>query len=234
MGATGHDEVSHATWRRAIAGTLAVVALLAAGACSGDDDEATGDDDEVAGVPLEDGAHAPASDVGAVTGHVEDLLAGYEDAVNAILLDQQVTLDESSPEVAAYRALFEPDSEAVAEAMGGWRANAEAGVEYRLTDTGEPGIQSRLDGDLEVVSDDEVRFPTCDEHHLLTYDAQGALVEEIRVIDLAGEGVAVRVDGLWYLRDLALSSDAAPCGDDGGGATGDGGDSSDETETEGR
>lgn len=242
MGATGHDEVSHATWQRTIAGALGGLAFLAAGACSAGDDEATGDDDEVAGVPLEDGAEAPASDIEAVTGYVEDLLAGYEDAVNAILLDQQVTLDESSPEVAAYRALFEPGSEAVAEAMEGWQANAEAGVEYRLTDTGDPGIRSRLDGELEVVSDDEVTFPTCDEHHLLTYDGQGALVEEIRVVDLAGEGVAVRVDGHWYLRDLELSADAAPCGDDSGGDEGsddgegddsDNGGTSDETETEG-
>jgi hypothetical protein len=236
MGATGHDEVSHPTWRRAIAATLGAMALLAAGACSSGDDEATGDDEDVDGVPLEDGAEAPASDVEAVTGYVEDLLTGYEDAVNAILLDQQVTLDESSPEVTAYRDLFAPDSEAVAEAMEGWQANAEAGVQYRPTDPSQPAIRSWLDGDLEVVSDDEVTFPTCDVHRMETLDGQGQVVETIEVLGLAGEGVAVRVGGRWYLRDLELLADAPPCDDDGGSDGDDtgGDDSSDETdETEG-
>jgi len=240
MGATGHDEVSHATWRRTIAGTLGAMALLAAGACSsgGDDDEATGDD-EVAGVPLEPNAQAPASDLEAVTGHVEGLLAGYEDAVNAIVLDQQVALDESSPEVEAYRDLFEPDSEVAAEALHGWRANAQVGVEYRPVEDEPHPIRSWLDGDIEVVSDDEVRFPTCDEHHMEAYDGEGELVEEILVEGQSGEGVAVRVDGRWYLRDLELSADGAPCAgaDDGGDPQGDddsgdtgGTDETDETE----
>jgi hypothetical protein len=239
MGATGHDEVSHATWRRAIAGTLAGVALLATGGCSpGDDGSNDGDGDEVEGVELETGTtQAPASDLEAVTGHVEDLLSDYEDAVNAILLDQEVTLDGSSPEVEAYRALFEPGSEAVAETLGGWQANAEAGVEYRPADPSQPGVRSWLDGDLDAVSDDEVTFPTCDEHHMETLDGEGRLIEEIEVVGLAGEGVAVRVGGRWYLRDLELLPDEPPCDvsgrDNTGAGSGDTGETDDD-ETEGR
>ena len=214
MGVREHDEVSHATWRRAIAGTVGVVALLL-GACSGDDgDETTGDEDDIEGVTPASDAQASADDVEAVTGYVEDLLAGYEEAVNAILVDQQATLDETSPEVEAYRAVFEPDSEAVAEALQGWQANANAGVRYRPTDPDETGVRTWLAGELEVVSENEVTFPTCDEQHMETLQGD-RVVETIEITGMAGEGVAVRVGGRWYLRDLELLPDAPPCGDDG-------------------
>ena len=206
MGASQHDEVGHARWRRAIA-AAGVVALAVGASCSSGDDDAgdTSSDDDVEGVPLETGTtQAPASDVEAVTGHVEDLLSSYEDAVNTILADQSVAIDEGSPEVEAYRDLFEPDSQAADEAVQGWRANAQQGISYRPTEESRPAVASWLDGDIEVVSDDEVAFPTCDEHHMESLDADGQSLGLIEVVDRPGRGVAVRVDGRWYLRDLEL------------------------------
>lgn len=236
----GHRPVGTTRRRPNAAGVTAVALLLAvavAGACSPGDDEVEADDG-IEGVDLGDGGGggqpSAEEDVEAVTGLVEDLLAGYEETVNAIVVDQSVALDDGSAEIEAYRALFEPGSEAVADAVEGWRANAEAGVEYRATDPSKPPIGSWLDGDLEVVSGDEVTFPTCDEHHMETLDGDGRVVETIEVVGMAGEGVAVRVGGRWYLRDLELLPDAPACDTDRPGGTDETDtDSTDDTETEG-
>lgn len=181
------------------------VSLLGACASGSDDDASTGSGDEVEGVPLDTTpTEPPGSDGAAVQPYVEDLLARYEATVNDILADQPAAQDPSNPAVEEYLDIFEPGSGAAEQTVAGWRANAEEGLTVEPSETGEPAIASWLDGEIEAVSDDEVTFPTCDEHHYRVYDAQGDPVEDVRLADQPGTGVAVRVDGEWRLRELEI------------------------------
>jgi hypothetical protein len=193
------------------------VSLLVVGACSsGSDDTGTGTDGEVEGVELEPTAtEPPGSDGAAVQPYVEDLLARYEATVNDILADQPAAQDPSNPALEEYLDVFEPGSDAAEETLAGWRANAEEGLTVEPSEAGEPAIASSLDGEVESVSDDEVTFPTCDEHHYGVYDAQGDPVEDVQLADQPGRGVAVRVDGQWRLRELEILGTETGCRTDG-------------------
>ena len=190
------------------------VSLLAFGACSSgsDDDASTGGGDEVEGVPLETGTtQPPGSDGAAVQPYVEDLLARYEASVNDILADQQVTKDANDPAVEEYLDIFEPGSDAAEETIAGWQANADEGLTVEASEAGTPAIASRVDGDIEAVSDDEVTFPTCDEHHYDVHDAQGDPIETVELVGQPGKGVAVRIDGEWRLRELEILGTETGC-----------------------
>jgi len=203
------------TWRHT---AVLAVSLLAVGACSSgsDDDASTGSGDGVEGVQLDPtSTEPPGSDGAAVQPYVEDLLARYETTVNDILADQPAAQDPSNPTVEEYLDIFEPDSDAAEQTLAGWRANAEEGLTVEPSEAGEPAIASWLDGEIEAVSDDEVTFPTCDEHHYSVHDAQGDPVEDVRLTDQPGRGVAVRIDGQWRLRELELLGTETGCRTDG-------------------
>jgi hypothetical protein len=198
-----------ATWT----GTAVVaVTLLTVGACSSGSDDDASNGGEVEGVELETGTtQPPGSDGEAVRPFIEDLLARYETSLNDILADQQVAQDSSDPAVEEYRDLFEPGSDAAEQTIAGWQANADEGVTVEPSEAGTPAVASWLDGEIEVVSDDEVTFPTCDEHHYGVYDAQGEPIEDVQLVDQPGEGVAVRVDGEWRLRELEILGTETGC-----------------------
>lgn len=187
----------------AVAGVLLVVA------CSG------GDDDADNPPPTEDqGVQLPADDDDAaevVTGDVEALLAEYSRTVNGIIADPAVARDPSHPLVVAYVDLFEADSQLAAEALAGWEQQAAGGVTIEPVNDEHPALVSRLDGPVEITSPDEVHFPTCDEHRYIQYDAEGAVDDLVEETLQHGEGVAVRVDGGWRLRDLRNLVDGQGC-----------------------
>ena len=69
----------------------------------------------------------------------------------------------------------------------------------------------RVDGEIEVVAETEVRFPVCDEQHLVVEGSDGAVIREADGVSLRGEGVAVHDDGAWYLRRIDLAEEPLPC-----------------------
>jgi hypothetical protein len=158
----------------------------------------------------------PGSDADAVGGYVEGLLSRYDDAVNAIIAEPAAVRERAQPAVQAYLDVFEPGSEAADDALAGWAESADAGITVRPLRAGSQMIVSRLDGRVETLGDDEVRFATCADHRYRQYDGRGVLQDIVDTVGRAGEGIAVRVDGEWRLRKLELRDDRPACATEGG------------------
>jgi hypothetical protein len=210
---------------------LTVAGLLAGGAvvlaaCGGDDDTAGGGGADEREVAQGAGDGAPeATDAAAVQPYVERLLAEYDDVVNQIVGDPEVAADRDHPLVQQYLDLYEPGSDFALQLVDVWVERGAEGLATRPFDEGHPASLTRLDGDVEVVSGDEVSFPACIERRLVVTDGEGHTVQRTPFREQRGEGVAVRVDGEWRLRELGVDGGTGRCatGDHGGDAGGTGG-----------
>lgn len=211
--------MSKGLWRAQPTLAVLVVGAVVLAGCS-----SSTDDGDTRGAPSEEGASAsprrqstepPGSEPDAVRGYVEELLARYDNAVNAIIADPAVVRDRAHPEVQAYLDLFEPGSTVADDALAGWAESADAGMTVRPLRGDSPMIVSSLDGRVETVGDDEVRFATCADHQYQQHDGLGAVQDVVDMVGRAGEGVAVRVDGEWHLRRLELRDDMPACAAEG-------------------
>jgi hypothetical protein len=200
---------ARAIWLAVLASTM----ILACCTSSGDDGEGTGDaaSEGVSASRRTQSTEPPGSEPEAVRSYVEALLTGYDDAVNAIITDPDVAHDRTDPTVQGYLEVFEPRSEFADGALAGWAELADAVVTVRPLRSDSPMIESRLDGQVETVGDDEVSFAMCSDHQYRRYDGQGALQNVVDMAGRAGEGTAVRVDGEWRLRRLELRDDRPAC-----------------------
>lgn len=208
-------------WRRLLAAVaVLVMAALASAGCSLGSDDASGSSSDLdsSGQRRTARSEPPGSDPAAVRGSIEELLARYDEAVNAIIADPAVVRDRDDPVVQAYLEVFEPESQAAADALAGWAQSADAGMTVRPLNAESPAIVSTLDGVVETVSDDEVRFATCADHHYQQYDGSGTVQDVVDMVGRAGEGVAVRIDGRWRLRQLELRDDRPGCTAEGSNA----------------
>ena len=203
--------------RPALAALLAAAVLVTGCSSSTADGDASAaaSDGAVSASPRTPPTEPPGSEPDAVRRHVEALLTRYDAAVNAIIVDPTVVRDRASSAVQAYVELFEPGSSVADDAVNGWARSADAGITVQPLRHDAPMIASRLDGEVETVDDDEVRFATCADHQYQQYDGGGVLQDVVDVVGRAGEGVAVRVDGEWRLRRLELRDDRPACAPEG-------------------
>jgi hypothetical protein len=183
--------------------------LVLSTACSGDDD--TGDP---GGSGAGDGETSARAGADRIEGEIVRLLADYDAVVNQIIADPQVTVDPDGPLVEQYLDLFEPDSEFARQALETWRSNAAQGISIEPYDDEHPANLTRLDGDVEIVSDDEVRFPTCSELRQLVYEGD-RVVEGLPLMEQPGESVAVLVDDDWVFRRRDVFTDVPECATEG-------------------
>jgi hypothetical protein len=175
--------------RALVLGTLAGTLVLSAacGSSGGDDDSPRDDDSEA--FSQSDAQNA-----------VESLLAQYDTVLNQILPQPEVAEDPDDPLVAEFLDLYESGSDRAAQIVSAWR---QLGAEDRHTepyDDEHPAVATRLDGDVEIVSDSELRFPMCVESRQIAYQGDEP-VEGTPLKEQAGEGVAVRVDDDWVFRE---------------------------------
>jgi hypothetical protein len=183
-----------------VAGALVVLSLLASAACS-DDDAAVDDATE---------SQPGGLDADQVQDRIGRLLADYDDVVNQIIANPQVTEDPEDPLVQQYLDLFEPDSEFARQALDTWRNNAADGITIEPFDPANPANLTRLDGDVEIVSDDEVRFPTCSEFRQLVHQ-NGRIIEGLPFMEQPGQSVAVLDDDGWVFRRRDVFTDVTEC-----------------------
>lgn len=182
--ALGLTDLRRALVLGALAGTLVLSA-----ACGSSDDDAAPGDDEPGGLSESDAENA-----------AESLLAQYDTVLNQILPQPEVAEDPDDPLIAEFLDLYESGSDRAAQVVSAWR---QLGSEDRHTepyDDEHPAVATRLDGDVEIVSDDEIRFPMCVESRQIAYQGDEP-VEGIPLKEQAGEGVAVRVDDDWVFRE---------------------------------
>ena len=191
---------------------LAVTGLLSA--CGGDD--AGGDDDAGrsgggADELAASDAEPEATDAATVQPYVENLLVEYDDVVNQIVADPHVAGDPDHPLVHQYLDLYEPGSDFAQRLIDVWAERGAEGLSTQPFDDEHPAILTRLDGDIEVASGDELSFPACVERRLIVVDGEGRTTQRTPFGQQQGEGVAVRVDGEWRLRELAVLNGTATC-----------------------
>lgn len=193
-------------WLVALAAALALVTL--ATACSGG-----GDDEEIDPVAESAAGNGPAGgDVEEVEEVVADLLERHDEVIAEGLANPAVSQDDDSELVGDLRALYTPDNEMPDQIVASWAADAEAGRSTHELEVGIPAVASQVDGEVETVSETEVRFPLCQVLNLAIYDADGNLIEMNPNRAQPGRGTAVRVEGEWLLVQLDTFPEQAQCG----------------------
>lgn len=214
--AAPHDERARrmsTPWAPTLTRALAIVLLaaLVAAACGDDDGDASSDTTQ----PNDNGATSttepPGTKPGEVRPFIVDLLARYDEVTNEIVADPSVANDRENPLTQDYLAIVEPDSDAEG-AIQTWIDNAAEGITIRPYDDNAPAQVTSLDGDIETVSEDEVRFPTCVAQNYRQYDGQGRETEFVTGQSVPGQTTAVRVDGEWRLRRLDIATNVVGCG----------------------
>jgi hypothetical protein len=191
-----------------VAASLAVA--LGAGACGGSGSAAERDGGP-AGAEVPDRLTEPgATDPEAVRPYLESLLERHDAIVNELAADPTLVTERDAPLAGDYRALFEPESEVAAATVDTWIASGDDGVVMQPYSDNDPIFTLRIDGAIEAVSDDEVRFPVCGEERSIITD-DGRAVQHTPYLPQPGEGVAVLVDGSWRLRRVDLFPNTAGC-----------------------
>src|SRR5262249_49078424 len=84
------------------------------------------------------------------------------------------------------------------------------GITIEPYDDANPANLTRLDGEVEIVSDAEVRFPTCSEFRQLVYQ-DGKVIEGLPYMEQPGESVAVLDGDDWVLRRRDVFTDVPEC-----------------------
>jgi hypothetical protein len=178
-----------------LAGTLVVSA--ACGGSGGDDDTAGDDDsDEPSTADVEH--------------DITTLLARHDTVVNQILADPTVANDPDDPLIVEYLGLYEPGNELAEAVIGVWKDLAAQGRHVEPFDDDHPITATRLDGDIEIVSDSEVNFPYCSETRERVFEDDRP-IEGTPLAEQAGAGVAVLVDGDWVFRENNAFDDGTTC-----------------------
>lgn len=194
-----------------------LAALLALSACSGDDDNATSattstsSQRRTSSTTEPDSSttsttQPPATDVAAVTPVLQSVISRYDAAVAAILADPRVASNPDSGEVRAYLGLFTENSTFADGALANWVREGEAGRFYR------PGPGGRLTSSIVTGvtpdDEDEATFTICAQNSMEITDAAGNVIESVGG-QTAATVVAVRVVGVWRIRDLTEAPTSA-------------------------
>ena len=194
---------------------LGVTGLLAcsggAGGGDGGESGATGRGADRSADLAANGSEPAATDGATVQPYLERLLVDYDDVVNQIVADPLVAGDSDHPLVQQYLDLYEPGSAFAGQLVDVWAQRGAEGLATRAFDDQHPASVTRLDGDIEVVSGDEVSFPACVERRLVVTDGEGRTTQRTPYAEQRAEGVAVRVEGEWRLRELQSLGGTATC-----------------------
>lgn len=200
-------------WAPALTRAMAIVLLaaLVTAACGDDDDDAGSDTTPSTGNTATPSTEPSGTEPGEVRPYIVDLLARYDETTNEIVADPSVANDRENPLIQDYLAIVEPGSDAEG-AIQTWVDNAAQGISIRPYSDDAPAQVTSLDGDIEAVSEDEVRFPTCVAQNYRQYDGQGRETEFVTGQSVPGQTTAVRVDGEWRLRRLDVATNVVGCG----------------------
>lgn len=203
---------------------LVTVAIVVLGACSNGDDGDSESTTTSRGASSTTAAHAsttsaqpdatqpPATDIAGVTPVLQSLINRYDAAVADVLRDPRVAADRTSQPVRGYLSLFPPDSAFADGALQFWVQEGQRGRFYRAGPRGR--LTESTVATVSPSSPDEATFTICAVNSIEITDGAGAVIEA-QGGQSAASVTAMRVDGVWILRDLTqapASSCPAPAG----------------------
>ncbi len=204
---------------------LVVLAVVVLGACSkaGDERGESSTTSDVASStaatrastttsPQAGETQPPATDIAAVTPALQDLIDRYDAAVRDVLRDPRVAADRASQPVRDYLGLFASDSAFAEGALQFWVQEGERGRFYRAGPRGQ--LTESTVATVSPASPDEATFTICALNSIEITDGAGAVIES-QGGQSAASVTAIRVNGVWILRDLTqapATSCPAPAG----------------------
>ncbi len=151
----------------------------------------------------------PGTDPAAVEPYVADLLTNYDEVTSQIVADPDIAADPNHELYTQLRALMDPDSEMTGAIVQALVTQGQQGIEITPYRDAEVPITRSIDGGLETVSADQVRFPLCTQ-----YDYRLQTSSRIETGDghrRRSAGVAVRLDGHWVISRLEANDDMTEC-----------------------
>lgn len=220
---TGPDPGDEPTTRRGVPGrtvvlVAAVVALLIGAvvyviaARPGDDDpDPEPTTTTAARTTTTSDEEPPGTEPDAVEPYVADLLTRYDEVTAQILADPAIAGDADNPLYGDLRALLTPDSEMTDPVMRALGRRGDQGVAQEPLEGNQLPVRRTVEGDIETVSTDEVRFSTCTRYDYRLVNSAGEPIEVGVDESELGTGVAVRVDGRWTLSRLEMAGQLAKC-----------------------
>ena len=137
----------------------------------------------------------------------QSLIDRYDAVVAAILADPRVAADLTNPKIVAYLALFLPNDAFTATPLKFWANEGVLGRFYRPGPGG--AISKSTVRKVTATSESEASFDICVVKSTTIVDASGNILESSGG-PTAGTIAAVKVDGVWLIRDLTQAS-AANC-----------------------
>lgn len=200
--------------RRAFLLAALVSIVLGIAACSGDDEggsttSSTADPSTTTSTATADTTSTtpvtepPGTDTAAVQPILQSLIDRYDTAVAAILADPRVASNSEHEAVVSYLRLFTPGSSFPQTALEFWAEEGAQGRFYRPGPRGEMYVSTVQT--VQADSPDQANVTVCTLRSVVVVDASGNQVSA-EGGQIAGAVVAVRVDGVWRLRDLTRTA----------------------------
>ena len=199
--------------RNLLLGALVSI-VLGLAACSGDDQagsttsSTTNSAATSSTAPLDSTSTTPATeppgtDQAAVQPVLQSLIDRYDTAVAAILADPRVAANSEHEAVVNYLGLFTTGSSFPQTALDFWAEEGAQGRFYRPGPRGEMYVSTVQA--VQADSPDQANVTVCTLRSVVVVDASGNQVSA-EGGQTAGSVVAVRVDGVWRLRDLTRTA----------------------------
>jgi hypothetical protein len=202
----------HRSLRVLAAATVALT--LTTAACGGDDDE-TADESSATTATTAPATTAasdeepPGTDPEAVEPYLDALLRRYDEITSQIVADPEIAADDEHDLYTDLRAVLDPNSEMANAIVQSLVTQGEQGVAIEpFQDAPEPA-QRTVDGDVETVSEAEVRFPLCTRYSYRLVTSGRIEVGDNH--DRRSQGTAVLVDGHWLISRLEGNNDSVEC-----------------------
>lgn len=232
--ANGHLHVGGLGRRdRSVCLSVVLVLFLFVAACSSDDDSGSGDgrepdkaeqasvddndgDDEAEPTTTSSPPEPDANHPDEVAPHLRELLRRYDEVVTRIVADPEVANDADDPLVEEFLSLFESGSEFADGSLEAWQRYAGTGVTVAPLSEGEPVSETKIEGPMYPVDEDEITFGQCTVLQYVLY-RNGDEAERAERRPLPGNGRAVRLDGRWVLVDISTPRGIEGCLTEGGG-----------------
>ncbi len=153
----------------------------------------------------------PGTDPAAVEPYVADLLTNYDEVTSQILADPEIASDPNHPLYADLRELLAPDSSMTDPVMRALDRRGSQGISQESLEEGKLPVRRAVEGEIESVSADEVKFRTCTRYDYRLVNSAGEPIEVGVDESEPGTGVAVRVDGHWTLTRLDMAGQLGRC-----------------------